>query len=799
MSCRKILLMLVIFSLVISNIGITKVAAEEQKVIKVGFPVQKGLTEKDEDGNYTGYTVDYLKEIKKYTDWDYEFIEVDGNINEQINTLLEMLQNGEIDLLGTMKYSDALAEIYDYPGYHYGMAYTSLAVRSDDDRWIGSFSNWNEMTVGIYPGLIKREQELKKFAELNGFSYELVEFDTYDELLEAIQDGRVDATILVDISLPPGVKTIAKFTPVPFYFATTKGNKEIITKLNNALSSLNSANPYFQTELHEAYFSNSNQFTISEKNKKYIESLGTVNVLMFDGNAPIQYDDGEPKGVSVSYLEAFKETTGLEYKIFVAENYDDFKEMMEKQDIDLVLGISTVSDLIEEWNLTLSLPYIDNPSVKVSCSANSTSSKVDKIPVKEINNTLSVLEQINTNKIIEASLDLYSVNFYLERFKRFNTIRIEPSEVHNHQYAIGLVDKNETTLLSIINNFISSVSSEEVQKMIYENSNVHVEYAFKDFIQAYYLQISIFILLLILFVLLLYLKIKLNHHKELALQNRRFTELSNLTNECIFEYDYERDVMNIQNNNIIFEKRHQIEAFMKYEKYDFLKEIIKARQDTSHDFLLQDQEENRWYRVNLKVIRAQNNKVSYALGRIFDVHEEILKQKTLIEKSRRDALTNLLNRKGGEESIEALLEQDPTLGIMILLDVDNFKAINDNLGHIVGDQFLKEISNLIDSFFKPIDVKCRLGGDEFIIFIHQMMDKEYLSNKLELFIQKANEQLFSKYQDYDVSFSIGVTRVSEGVTTYKDLYRKADEAMYRIKMQGKNNYYIDDYENFRLN
>lgn len=796
MSFRKILLMLVIFSLVISNVGITNVAAEDQTVIKVGFPIQKGLTEKDEDGNYTGYTVDYLKEIKKYTDWNYEFVEVDGDLNEQLSKLLEMLLNGEIDLLGTMKYSDALAEMYAYPGYNYGMTYTSLAVRSDDDRWIGSFSNWNEMTVGIYPGLIKREQELEKFAELNGFSYELVEFDTYEELLEAIQDGRVDATILVDISLPPGLKTIAKFTPVPFYFATTKGNKEIVTKLNHALSSLNSANPYFQTDLHETYFSTSNHFTLSEKNKKYIESLGTVNVLMFDGNAPIQYYDGEPKGVSVSYLEAFKEATGLQYKIFVAEDNDEFKKIMEEQDIDLVLGISTVSDLIEEWNLTLSLPYIDNPSVKVSCSATSTSSKMDNIPVKEVYNTFSVLEQINNNKIIEASLDMYSVNFYLERLKRFSTIRIEPSDVNNHQYAFALVDKNETILLSIINNFISSVSNEEVQKMIYENSNVNIDYSFYDFFKAYYLQISIFILLLILIVLLLYLKIKLNHHKELALQNRRFTELSNLTNECIFEYNYERDVLNIQNNNILFERRHRIEEFMKYEKYDFLKELIKARQDTSHDFLLQDQDEHRWYRVNLKVIRAQNNKVSYALGRIYNVHEEILKQKTLIEKSRRDALTNLLNRKGGEESISALLKQDSTRGIMLLLDVDNFKAINDNLGHLVGDQLLKEISDLIDSVFTHNDVKCRLGGDEFIIFIHAMMDKESLSNILEQFIHKASEQVFSKYQEYNVSFSIGATSVSEGCTTYKDLYRRADEAMYKIKMQGKNNYYIDEQEEF---
>lgn len=798
MKLRRLILFIAFISFLFSSVAIPCVSAEkkqEKQVIKVGFPIQGNLTNKDENGNYYGYTVDYLEEIKKYTGWDYEFVEAQGTTNEQLIKLLEMLQNGEIDLMGTMVYNDSTAEIYDFPGYYYGMRYTSLAVRSDDDRWIGEIPSWSGMTVGIFPGLAQREKQLRQFAELNGFSYELVEYETYDELLEALYDGSIDATLDLDITLAPGLKSIAKFTPLPFYFATTKGNTKVVSELNNALSSINSATPTLASDLHDKYFSTSDQFSISDKNKEYIKSLGIVNILMIDGNAPIQYKDGEAKGVSISYLEAIKKATGLQYNIIVAEDYDEFEKIMKEQHIDLVIGVPTASDLIDKFDLTLSLPYLDNPSIKVANTSHNNSEE-NQIPDHEIYNTLSVLKQINKDKNTVAYLDSYSVNFYIEQLRSFNHIKIETNNLNTIQYAFGLVDKDKSTLLSIINNYINSVSNDELQQMIYDNLVIQGNYSLQVFIKTYYLHMIVIILLLILLILLFYLKLKSNHHKALALQNRRFSELSNLTDECIFEYNYESDVMNIQNNKVMFERRNQIENFMKYKDYDFLKDMIEAKQDASHDFLIPVKNENRWYRVEFRVVRSQDDKVSYALGKIYDVHDDILKHHALLESSRRDTLTNLLNRKGAEEYINAMLEHDHMLGIMILIDVDNFKLINDNLGHLAGDQLLQEISHLIDSFFRQNDIKCRLGGDEFIVFMHANMDKASLSSKLEHFINKANKQIFSKYQQYKLSFSVGATQISKGTATYNDLYQRADAAMYKAKMQGKNSFYIDDSEEY---
>lgn len=78
---------------------------ESSTVVRVGFPVQEGMSYIDENGNYAGYLVDYLEQLNLFTDWDIEYVRVDGDLNTQLETLMNMLLRGEIDMLGTMNHS----------------------------------------------------------------------------------------------------------------------------------------------------------------------------------------------------------------------------------------------------------------------------------------------------------------------------------------------------------------------------------------------------------------------------------------------------------------------------------------------------------------------------------------------------------------------------------------------------------------------------------------------------------------------------------------------------------------------
>ena len=107
----------------------------------------------DENGNYAGYMVDYLNQLILFTDWKIEYVQAEGDLNTQLSTLLQMLQDGEIDMMGTMNRTAALEEMYLYPNYSYGSTHTVLAVRDDSSYISEDFSQWDGMTVASYPGL----------------------------------------------------------------------------------------------------------------------------------------------------------------------------------------------------------------------------------------------------------------------------------------------------------------------------------------------------------------------------------------------------------------------------------------------------------------------------------------------------------------------------------------------------------------------------------------------------------------------------------------------------------------------
>lgn len=178
---------------------------------------------------------------------------------------------------------------------------------------------------------------------------------------------------------------------------------------------------------------------------------------------------------------------------------------------------------------------------------------------------------------------------------------------------------------------------------------------------------------------------------------------------------------------------------------------------------------------------------------IFDVDEQVIMKEKLHISATTDALTGLLNRTIMQYEIEKKLQDTGRIGTMILMDIDNFKGINDKLGHPTGDEVLIRFSNMLRTLFRRNDVVGRLGGDEFAVFIPGFLTREAIEEKIKDLNQKA---LFT-YESPSgevirTSASIGIVS-SGGGDTYETLYKKADEALYTSKKKGKNTYTF--YEN----
>lgn len=166
--------------------------------------------------------------------------------------------------------------------------------------------------------------------------------------------------------------------------------------------------------------------------------------------------------------------------------------------------------------------------------------------------------------------------------------------------------------------------------------------------------------------------------------------------------------------------------------------------------------------------------------------------KYLQAKAARDSLTGLLNRAATEEAITYYLKQcgaDSRCAMMVM-DIDDFKTINDTYGHLKGDELLISISDILQHFTRKDDVVGRFGGDEFIVFMADTPGDETVIKKIADFAKAIHQLSGGMNLEVPVSVSFGVTMTSKESTSFGDMFHTADQALYMAKRSGKDRYAI---------
>lgn len=162
--------------------------------------------------------------------------------------------------------------------------------------------------------------------------------------------------------------------------------------------------------------------------------------------------------------------------------------------------------------------------------------------------------------------------------------------------------------------------------------------------------------------------------------------------------------------------------------------------------------------------------------------------------SHHDPLTLLLNRRGLEARLNfSYAARDKDRGTMLLLDLDRFKQINDQWGHLAGDKVLIEVARRMKTMVRGIDLLARLGGDEFLICLREQPSEQALHNFLLRMIDTVGSDidLDDTHKDY-VGASIGVAHYPLDGSSFAELLHKADAALYEVKHSGRNGYCIYD-------
>lgn len=230
-----------------------------------------------------------------------------------------------------------------------------------------------------------------------------------------------------------------------------------------------------------------------------------------------------------------------------------------------------------------------------------------------------------------------------------------------------------------------------------------------------------------------------------------------------------------------------------FQKYVF--DEFKSIENTVSD-LLQGKENVEFYSKNNKeinpMVNVLNNWKTDFIYKEKQISEMEMELKDAVHLSERDSLTGLVNRCGYEACIRKQLAEYPSDGIFLMVDIDNFKNLNDTLGHPEGDRALRSIADFLKKEFREQDIIARLGGDEFAVFMKntKKIDQNRLEAKLKDLILHLHAALPEAYKNCRISISIGAVFVNQYHPIYEELYQYADDALYTAKRNGKNGYFI---------
>lgn len=292
--------------------------------------------------------------------------------------------------------------------------------------------------------------------------------------------------------------------------------------------------------------------------------------------------------------------------------------------------------------------------------------------------------------------------------------------------------------------------------------------------------------------------------RELHQSREELLRVLETTTEAVFQYNLVTD--EIQQNKYTTDERsrkYQIRDLFELfeqkgrvdkESHSLLIDAFSRMKKGEHSVSVplrcakRNSQEWMWFKLSLFDYQDENTKERKVLGYLQDINHDMKKQEKLQQQAQTDALTGILNVGAGRSKIQKILNHSKTgQKAMFMMDVDNFKTVNDTYGHNVGDKTLKRFAEILNTVFHEDAVVYRIGGDEFSVFLAPLQNAEQkipvLMNQLHMEVEKAKEE----FPFLSVSVGIYITSTTQ---SYEQLYIAADKALYQTKKNEKGYYTI---------
>ena len=493
-------------------------ADETQKIIRVGS-FEDTFNYVDDHGVRRGYGYELMQALAGYTGWKFEYVKCDWS------NCFEKLENGEIDIMGDISYTDDRAEKMLYSEETMGEEkYVLYANLSDTDILSSDYKSLDGKRIGVLKGA-KPENMLTEWEHKYGIHTEHVNVSGNEDVKKKLANNEIDCFVSLEESIwsERGISSVTTIGKSGIYFVMNKERSDIKQELDYAMRQLDQNSPFYKSDLYKKYFTLDYTQFLTGNEKSYIQKHGGIRIGFLD-NDPIVFSmdkkSGEIRGTLSEYIAYAKDCLGnhtLKFDIEAFDDYDKMIEALQNKEIDVIYYASQNSNVAEKKGYALSntawtysLMAVTNQKKFIEDDTYTVAVPKNKVALKQHiayyypQWKLVDFDTINdaANMVVHGKADCFIMgSSQVLRFDGNKNFKIIPL-TKTMEACFGVKD-GQATLLSILNKTIKAMPSDMLTSAVAMYDSTAYKTTFYSFLKDHLAVVLILGVSIIIVILLL--------------------------------------------------------------------------------------------------------------------------------------------------------------------------------------------------------------------------------------------------------------------------------------------------------